>query len=324
MIKKQVPLSSIKIMLASLSENTIKQYDTCLKKWFLFCTAHDIGLFEESVPNILIFLTEQFQAGAQYGTLNSCKSALSLILGTQIANDDRIKRLFKGIFRLRPPLPKYHCTWDTSLVLDHLAQWYPNQALSLEKITKKLVTLLALITAHRVQTLSKINIKNIEKHSDKIVIKIPDLIKTSRVGSKQPTLVLPYFHDKPEICPVNTLDAYLNITDPLRIQHSNLFISLRKPHSIITSQTLSRWVKNTLEECGVDVSIFTAHSTRHAATSKAFKLGVNIDLIRKTAGWTGSSNTFGRFYQREVNINNVEQTSFARSIVSGQSPVSID
>lgn len=315
MIEKQVPLSSINIVLASLSENTIKQYDTCLKKWFQFCTANNFDLLEESVPNILLFLTEQFEAGAQYGTLNSCKSALSLILGPQIGNDIRIKRLFKGIFRLRPPLPKYHFTWDTSLVLDHLSQWYPNHSLSLEKITKKLVTLLALITAHRVQTLSKININNIERYLDKFIIKIPDLIKTSRIGSQQPTLVLPYYQDKPQICPVNTLNTYLCITEPLRGDNTNLFISLRRPYSKITPQTLSRWVKNTLEQCGVDVSTFTAHSTRHAATSKAYKLGVNVDLIRKTAGWTGSSNVFGRFYNREV-PNNVEQTSFARSILS--------
>lgn len=318
MIKKQVPLSSINIILASLSENTLKQYDTCFKKWFQFCNTHNIDMFEESITNILLFLTEQFEAGAQYGTLNSCKSALSLILGPQIGNDCRIKRLFKGIFRLRPPLPKYHYTWDTSLVLDHLAQWYPNQSLSLELISKKLVTLLALITAHRVQTLSKIDVNNIEQYPDKLIIKIPDLIKTSRIGSQQPTLVLPYYRNKPQVCPVNALNSYLNITEPLRRNHSNLFISLRRPHSKITPQTLSRWVKDTLEKCGVDVSTFTAHSTRHAATSKAYKLGVNIDLIRKTAGWTGSSNVFGRFYHREV-PSNEEQTSFARCIISGQS-----
>lgn len=92
---------------------------------------------------------------------NSCQSALSLLLGPNISKDHRVQRLLKGVFRLRPPLPKYNLTWDTTCVLDQLSQWYPNEELTLTQLTKKTITLLALTTAHRVQTLSKINIKNI-------------------------------------------------------------------------------------------------------------------------------------------------------------------
>lgn len=164
------------------------------------------------------------------------------------------------------------------------------------------------------QTLALIDVNNIEFHIDKILIKIPDLIKTSRVGSQQPVLILPYFQEKPQICPVETLNAYLNMTKSLRKNHSNLFVSLRKPHKKVTSETLSRWVKGTLQECGIDVSIFTAHSTRHATISKAHKLGVNIDIIRKTAGWSDSSNTFGRFYNRIIMEEN-QKVSFGRSLM---------
>lgn len=69
----------------------------------------------------------------------------------QVGSDERIKRFFKGFYRLRPPLPKYNYTWNTSIVLDSLTSWYPNEDLTLDKITSKLVTLLALVTAHRAQ-----------------------------------------------------------------------------------------------------------------------------------------------------------------------------
>lgn len=300
-------------MLASLSENSLKQYDVSLKRWFKFCTENGSDLYEASVPTVIYFLTQQFNSGCQYGTLNSCRGALALILGSHISVDDRVKRFFKGIYRLCPPLPKYNMTWDTSKVLEALSLWYPNESLTLTKLSKKCVTLLALTTAHRVQTLAKINIKNIESVSSRISIKIPDLIKTSKARTNQPILYLPYYTEKPEICPVKTLIAYLNKTESLR-KNDTLFITFKKPHDTATTQTLSRWIKSTLNDCGIDASVFTAHSTRHAATSRAHQMGVNIDIIRRTAGWSGTSKTFGRFYHRT--IVNDDPTALARAVLN--------
>ncbi|KAL4707035.1 hypothetical protein ACJJTC_014314 [Scirpophaga incertulas] len=166
LLKRSIPPSSLNIMMASLSENSIRQYDSCLKKWFHYCKSNNLDMYETSVPNLILFLTELFNNGAQFGTLNSCRSALSLISGKQIGDDDRVKRFFRGVFRLRPSLPKYSITWDTSIVLNFLSNWYPNFEINFENLTKKLITLLALITAHRMQTLSKVNISNIEQHPD--------------------------------------------------------------------------------------------------------------------------------------------------------------
>ena len=300
-------------MLASLSENSIKQYDSCLKKWYIFCKNNNVDVFEASIPKIIYFFTELFESGAKFGSLNSCRSVLSLILGNQISKDDRIQRLFKGISRLRPSLPKYDSTWDTSLVIETLASWVPHDHLLLDKISRKLVTLLALVTAHRVQTLSKIKVENIRTSPNEISIKIPDLIKTSSINSKQPILVLPYFRERPEICPAKLLKDFLRITATLRNNHTFLFISTKKPHNKVCAQTLSRWIKSTLEVSGIDVTEFSAHSTRHASTSRAHKMGVNLDLIRKTAGWSGTSTTFARFYNRAISTDT--RDLFARSIL---------
>lgn len=301
------------IMLASLSANSIKQYDSCLRKWWNYCRENSMNFYDASVPNVIYFLTMLFNDGCQYGTLNSCRSALSLILGPTLSNDDRLKRFFKGVFRLKPPQPKYNVTWNTDLVLDHLSSWYPNNEISLDKLTKKTVMLLALATAHRVQTLSKINVKNIEITPDRVIIKIAEIIKTSRPGCNQPILQLPFFTDRPTICPVDALLCYVEKTASLRTS-DYLFIGVRKPHKPIGTQTLSRWLKCTLSECGIDARIFSAHSTRHAATSRAHSLGVSVDTIRKTAGWSERSSTFARFYQRIITSN--DETALARSLIA--------
>lgn len=300
-------------MMASLSANSLKQYDTCLRKWWNYCEHTHTNVFIASIPTVIHFLTKQFHQGAQYGTLNSCRSALAILLGSTISKDDRIQRFFKGVFRLRPSLPKYSYTWDTNCVLDHLSQWYPNEELSFDKLTRKTITLLALTTAHRLQTLSKINIKNINVSSNHISIRIPDIIKTSKAGSKQPMLYIPFFNQKPAICPAATLICYTNKSTPFR-KSDLLFVGIKKPHTAVGTQTLSRWVKTTLSECGIDTSVFSAHSTRHASTSRAHSLGVSVDAIRNTAGWSGNSTVFARFYNRTI-LNN-DCTSLAHSIIN--------
>lgn len=312
MIRKGVPMAAIDIMIASLSENTIRQYNVCFKKWYSYSHKNHIDLYHPSITAILNFLTQNYNSGMKYCTINSYRSALSLIIGHNIMNDDLITRFCKGVYRLRPSLPKYSITWDVNVVLNYLGTLFPHEQISLEQLTKKCSTLIALVTAHRVQTISKIYLKNISMYENHIIIRITDLIKTSRPGFAQPLLQLPFFNEKPEICPAKALSSYIDRTKSLR-KSDSLFISFRKPHGAVTSQSISRWLKCTLQDSGVDVSIFTGHSTRHAATSRAYNRGVNVDLIRKTAGWSGNSRTFAKYYNRLI-VDNNNSSDFARSI----------
>ena len=51
---------------------------------------------------------------------------------------------------------------------------------------------------------------------------------------------------------------------------------------------------------GVDVNIFSPHSTRAASTSKANRSGtVRLGTILKTAGWT-NARTFAKFYDKPI------------------------
>lgn len=272
-----------------------------------------INVFEASIPDILNFLSEQYRQGASYGSVNSHRSALSLLLGDNVGSNCNVKRLLKGIYKQKPSTPKYSNTWDPQVVLNLISTWIPNKDLNLEKITKKLCVLLALCTAHRVQTLSLIKISYINKCPNGFKIRILDIIKTSAAGKEQPELYLPFFESNAHICPATTLDDYLNVTSHLRPEGvDNLLITYKKPYRKASTQSISRWIKQTLAESGVDVGVFSAHSTRHASTSAAASAGVSIDTIRKTAGWSSSSLTFAKFYNRPV----VDLGIFARSVCS--------
>lgn len=302
-------------MLGSLSDNTIKQYSVSIKLWWEFCAEKNLHPYKQGKKNLILFLSEQFNKGCSYGSLNSHRSALTLLLGSETCSNDDVKRLLKGAYRLKPVTPKYTHTWDPQVILNYISRWYPNLELSLEQITKKLVILLALCTAHRVQTLTLIKLSNIHISETGIKILIPDIIKTSAPGREQPLLYLPYFRENPKICPASVIKDYMFITSSNRTDpHGSLLLTYKRPYRAPNSQTISRWIKAVLSASGVDVSVFTGHSTRHASTSAASAAGVSIDVIRKTAGWTSTSKTFARFYDRPLVENNEDE--FARTVCS--------
>lgn len=212
-----------------------------------------------------------------------------------------MKRFLRSVSRSRPSQPRYNFTWDPLLVLNYLEKFFPHSSIPLSELSKKILMLLMLITGHRLQTIALIKTDSIIIGPDEIQIFITDRIKTSGTRAEQPVLHIPYFLEKPELCVASALLHYLERTANLRENSLEyLFISLKEPYKNISKQTLARWIKNVLKEAGVNVSLFSAHSVRHASTSMALRNGISVDVIRKTAGWSASSNTFAKFYNRPL------------------------
>lgn len=311
-IRKAVPLGSVDIVIASLSESSCRQYDCGLRKWWNFCNNNGVDPFSGTPADVLTFLTIEFKKKASYSSLNGYRSAVALVLGPELGQNHLIQRFFRGVSKLRPANPRYNLTWDPQVVLGYLSRAYPNEDISLERLSQKLVALLALATGHRIQTLYLIDIRNIRQmNGNHLEIKIPDRIKTSGPNRKQPVLRLPFFVQDRSVCVATALLSYLSRTQDLRGSIVRLFISFRKPYKAVSTQTLSRWLKTVLSQSGINIEDFTAYSTRHAATSAAKRHGVSMDIIRKTAGWTKDSETFARFYERELVA---EDTQFAKAV----------
>ena len=64
----------------------------------------------------------------------------------------------------------------------------------------------------------------------------------------------------------------------------NMFIALVSPFREVSANTISRWIKCFIGSAGVDTSVFSAHSTRGAAASKAATSGLSIDVILRAGG----------------------------------------
>ncbi|XP_070530006.1 uncharacterized protein [Cardiocondyla obscurior] len=279
-----IPPEAIPIMLASISEATIRQYARPLRLWWIFYQQHQVPLFSPSPSQVLRFLAIEAKSISSYSTLNSMRSAVSLISVNEIGQFPAIKRFCRGFASIKPPQPRYDFIWDPAPVIDKLRLIYPYEDLPLNAIARKLVLLLALATGQRVQTIASLRLSQ-TSIDQKLIIRIPDQIKTSAPGRKQPSFVFSRFEEQEELCIIRLLEHYIERTKELRISGCDaLFISCYKPFRPVTSQTVSRWIRQALNHCGVDTSKFTAHSTRHASTSYAAKKGVALDLIKKAAG----------------------------------------
>lgn len=176
----------------SITASTLRQYNTGLRLWWEFCLKkNNVDPFHITVPDVLTFLTFHFKKGASYGTLNSYRSAIAQIAGPEMGQDYRLNRFFKGVFSLRQPLPRYENMWDPGLVVNYLRS-LDSDSCSLEVLTLKLVSLIALASGQRIQTLSLIDIDNITFRIDKTEIKIPHRIKTSAIN-KSKLFRVPFF-----------------------------------------------------------------------------------------------------------------------------------
>lgn len=158
--------------------------------------------------------------------------------------------------------------------------------LSLKELTLKLSFLLTLLSARRCQTVKFSSIKNMEISNLKCTFVITEkVIKQSRVGTHlKPVEFLAYPEDE-KLCIIKHLQEYIMKTQVLRSDCSQLLLSHVKPHGPASKDTTFRWCKNVLETAGIDVSKFTAHSTRSASTSFLAERNVNIkDIMNDVSG----------------------------------------
>ncbi|VEN37326.1 unnamed protein product [Callosobruchus maculatus] len=302
---------ALETTIQAISPSTLKQYGTTYKLWWHYCSEKHIDAFNASVGEVICFLQDLLdKRDYKYGTFNSHRSALALITPGDLGQSTLLKRFLKGVSRLRPATPRYNVTWDPSGVLKYLKDLATKD--SLKRLSEKLATLLALITGGRLQTLSLIRISNIVHDHTGLQVAITDLTKTSLVSKAQPYIRIPFHQDDPNLCVATLMNTYINVTKNIRGEEDYLFITFSKPHKRAKGQTIARWIKTTLQAAGVDTTMFKPQSTRHASTSAAFRRGIPLETILKTAGWTDSSSTFGKFYNRPI----LESNSYANAILN--------
>ena len=115
--------------------------------------------------------------------------------------------------------------------------------------------------------------------------------KTYTISSKNDELryiIVKKFAENVNICPLAAISHYIRRTSPFRDSQS-LFITTQSPYRAASAMTVRRWILSGLHQAGIDVQKYSASSTRHASSSKAFFVGVAVDDVMRRAGWTNVS-----------------------------------
>lgn len=207
-------------------------------------------------------------------------------------------------------MPKYKRIWDVSVVLNHLRTLHPNDALNLKQLTHKLVMLIALISAQRLQSLEMLDLKTLYMDDKEALFLLPNELKQSRPGYEPPVVKLAKYDIDGKLDVIDLLHCYIKVTAPLRGTETRLFISFAPPHKHVTCTTLARWIKQVMSDARVDISLYGAHSTRAAATSAAHARDIPIDNILQTAGWSSAA-TFAKYYNKPIAKGN----TFAKALL---------
>ena len=270
--------------------------------------------YTPTVTDVLHFLTEQYHLGIGYSAISTVRSALSTFIfleGFPAGSHPLVRRFLKGVFNLRPALPKYETTWDTSLVLKYLKKLSPVKRLDFKMLTFKLIMLFALLTGQRSQTLHLLSLDDMILTKNSVKFKLSGLLKHSRPGKHLDLLVIRAFAPDRRLCPITVLLEYLRRTQTLRATNRKLFIGIIRPHGPVTSSTIARWIKLVIIYSGIDPKTFSAHSTRGASSSKAALANVPLNTIMKTAGWS-RKDTFAVYYNKPI----TEQGQFGLAILN--------
>ena len=202
---------------------------------------------------------ELFKQGTGYSGLNTARSALSSVIilpdNIPFGTHPLVCRFIKGVFEMRPSLPRYKEIWDVNTVLKYIKTLHPPKDLTLKDLTLKLTMLLALVSAQRCQTLQALSIENMVLTNEKCDFHFTNLLKTSRPGRHLSPLVVKSFTPDAGICVVTVLRAYFQRTKTFRGKCHQLLISYQKPYKGVTIDTISRWLKLVLKLAGIDTAI---------------------------------------------------------------------
>ncbi len=215
--------------------------------------------------------------------------------GVKFGEHPLVCRYLKGVFELRPTLPRYTEIWNVDTVLRYLTTLKPASEMTMKELSLRLTMLLCLLTAQRCQTVHQFDINFIQEFESKYRITVQQKLKQSRPGKHLEPIELVEFVPDRKLCVVTHLREYIKRTQDVRGRNTQLLLSYVKPFKPVTKATISRWVKMVLKQAGIDVGKYTAHSSRAASTSHVIQQGFNLQEIMKSAGWTSAS-TFERFY----------------------------
>ena len=286
------------------SKSTQTRYGCFLKVWKKFCSEqlkNSVKVNLRCVTDFFVYCFEDLKWSPSQ--IAQAKSGLAFLLPcySRLFKHDAVKQLIVGFFQCKLLQPHLRDTvWDSNIVL-HALKLYPTyDKLAMAWYSVKLCLLVLLSTMARKHVLPLLDIDHMVFMDDCVCFCLTGLNKQSCAHSK-PSLeaqtldLVPYPPDS-ALCPVKCLIEYLNATKYVcSPTATGIFLSLNAPFNCVKKPTYAGWVKKGLCHAGIDLSVFSLHSTRGSSASTALAEGLSVNNIMARASWASLS-TFMGYY----------------------------
>ena len=250
------------------------------------------------MKNVIHFLHWKFRnSDMQPLSLTAWRSALKWAVNSSfhpVIDNILVTRYIAGLFNLYPVKPQMPLEiWDINIVLAYWDKQPPNQDLPLMLLTQKAVLLLLISTMRRRCELLSIHIDNIVYRPNCMIFPLESYPKTYSIHNKFESLcflTVQRFNENSHICPLLTIQHYIHRTKAIRNhREKRVFLTTQNPFRAAAPMTIRRWILSGLFQAGIDVDKYSAKTTHHANSSKAYFAGVNVDFLLKRAGWVNIS-----------------------------------
>ena len=196
-----------------------------------------------------------------------------------------MKKIKKGLFKLRSSKTKYHAIWDVNILLNFLENMSTGSDMD---VSRKLVCLFMLLSGSRVNSISHLKITNMYLTDTECTFVFDDVLKHSRLSFKEKPLVFRRFPQNPKLWPVSILIQYLDMRLP-RSFDTVLSLTTARPCKGASSDTIAYWIKNTVQKAEIDTGLFSPNSFKSVATSKSDVSGTSITTILRSTSWSRTS-----------------------------------
>ena len=131
-----------RILQSATRASTHKTYQSAWGLWHSWCAKRQFNSISATLNDVLLFLTDRFNSGAAYRSVNVARSAISpchaMIDGYPVGQHPLVIQLLKGMLNMRPPKPRYTHTWDVHLVTKYLSSLGKTKLLPLKLLSIKL------------------------------------------------------------------------------------------------------------------------------------------------------------------------------------------
>ena len=185
--KEGVSREASNLFIKSRRSSSNSNYGSAWGKWAGWCAERKIDPFCSNINQILEFLSQLFQNGLPYRTINNYSSAISAfhdhIQGKPVGEHPRIFSLVAGVFNSRPQQPRYCFIWNVQTVIDFIkSERGQNEDLSDKYLTYKLTMLLVLTSASRGLGLQHLDTRFMTKGTNNYMFTFEKLHKAWRKG----------------------------------------------------------------------------------------------------------------------------------------------